>query len=221
MFPTTPNRALKIYALSLMLLGLSLVRAAEFRVLGLEQLKGLHTLEYVTADGVQQVPVSTAYISNAYPIPASGVVAFYDKAPVQDEVKAPLFTVEFPSSGGNKIVLLRGDAGGRTYRYGLIDDSSRGFPTGSAFFINFMQAPVMVKLGTNVIRLDAGSREVVPVVEQRAEPFRGGVKFATEINGEMQIFSQSSWYLLPSMKIFCIIYPDSSGVPRIRRIRMS
>ncbi len=214
-------RSLSLTTLALTLLALTAVHAAEFRVLGLKQLEGLDTLEFVSADGVQQVPVSTAYFSNSYKVPASGVVAFYDKAPARDEQKAPLFTVRFPENAGDMIVLLDAEAAAHTYRYGLIDDSVRSFPSGSVYIMNFMHKPVMVKLGQKVVTVDSGAREMVPVVENKREPFNGGVKFATEINGEAQIFSMSSWYLLPTMKIFCVIFPDSSGIPQIRRIRLT
>ena len=208
-------------ALCLCVLAASLAQAADFRLVALNQIKGLSRLEFIGPEGVEQVPVSIAHFSDSYKIPANGEVAFYDKAPANGENKAPLFVVRFPENASDTIVLLGGQGDDGTYRYGLIDDSGHAFPSGSVDIKNFMQSPVMVKLGPTVVTVDSGARRIVPVIENKQEPFNDGVKFATEINGNAQVFSMSSWYLLPSMKIFCVIFPDKSGIPQIRRIRLT
>ncbi|MFB9901083.1 hypothetical protein [Cerasicoccus arenae] len=160
--------------------------------------------------------------SQVHTIPTTRQLALYDKAPVPEEQKQPVLNLQFPKDPGDVIVLLKSarTANGLTYQYELLDDSSTAFPLGSVYICNYMQESVIIRLGAERILVESKQRSVVPLTKQE-KPFNDGVAFAAEINGHGRVFSTSSWYLSPSMKIFCIIYKDDRGNPQIRRIRLT
>ncbi|GHC03519.1 hypothetical protein [Cerasicoccus arenae] len=205
------------------LIGLcSLTFADNFRVVSLTQIPGLTSLEYVSEGKVITVPVSMSSFSQVHTIPTTRQLALYDKAPVPEEQKQPVLNLQFPKDPGDVIVLLKSarTANGLTYQYELLDDSSTAFPLGSVYICNYMQESVIIRLGAERILVESKQRSVVPLTKQE-KPFNDGVAFAAEINGHGRVFSTSSWYLSPSMKIFCIIYKDDRGNPQIRRIRLT
>ncbi|WP_269538941.1 hypothetical protein [Cerasicoccus fimbriatus] len=196
--------------------------ADNFRVVSLSQIPNLASLEYPNGDEVTTVPVSISSFSKPMPIPQSRELALYDKAPLPNEEKRPILNLKFPKSAGDVIVLLKAvqTAQGPTYRYEILDDSSSAFPAGSVFICNYMPESVIIRLGDKQVLVDSNDRSVVPLAKQE-QPFDDGVAFAAEIDGHGRVFSTSSWYLVPSMKIFCVIYKDDHGQPKIRRIRLT
>lgn len=212
--------------LSLALIGLAGISASlcanDFRIISLSQIPDLTTLEFLDEGDVQQAPVSVSSFSKPYNIPATRQLAFFDKAPLPEEKKQPLFNVTFPENSQDQIVLLNAvnTPQGPTYRYELIDDSDAAFPAGSVFICNFMSEPVLIRLGKKQVVVNANQRSTVPLTNQD-QAFNDGVAFAAEIDGHGRVFSSSSWYLVPTMKIFCVIYKDDHGQPKIRRIRLT
>ena len=193
-----------------------------FRVLGLSQVRGLEVLEIVSGDEIKKVPISISSVSPEYSIPESGRVDFFRKAPVGDETAIPVFSVKFPSPDEDMIVLLRvGDKNSTVpYQHVLIADSTEDFPLGSVLILNLCSKTVAAKMGEESVIVPPGEERIVRLVK-KDRPFNGGVKFAAEFNGFGKVFSTSSWYLLPSMKVFCIIYRNEKGDPAIRRIRLT
>jgi hypothetical protein len=208
------------------LLSISLsVSAREFRVLGLSQLKGLEQLEFRGSSGIELLPVSVSSFSNSYAIPQSGVTDFYLKVPEVSEAgeePSPLFSITFPVDCEDVIVLLRADAKSSqlTYKYMLIDDSVNAFPAGAVMVLNLMNKSLYARLGDNNVKIESGKSEISQLVKRKNEPFNGGVIFAAEFDDYGKIFSKSSWYLIPSMKIFCVVFPDENLEPQIRKIRL-
>lgn len=198
--------------------------AACFRVLVTEPIPGMEKLLIPCQSGTPEaIYLSTTHISPKYDIPADGRVDFYKKLPESPQEQIPpIFSVQFPEPLHDMIVLLMAQGSGdeKTYRPILIDDSDSGFPAGSIMIYNFLGKPLMAKMGEDIISVDSGKREIVELARNEDTPFNDGVKFATEFNGEGRVFSSSAWYLLPSMKFFCIVYEDAKGMPHVRRIRM-
>lgn len=196
--------------------------AGSFRVLGLSQVQGLERLEIVTPAGVKTVGVSISSVSQAFEIPESGELNFYRKAPKADETPEPAFTVNFNQASSNIILLLRPDdtIAEPAYKYSLIEDSEQAFSSGSVMLLNLSPKKIAAKLGDDRIIVATGEKTVVDLIKAD-KPFNGGVMFAAEFNGFGKVFSTSSWYLVPSMKILCIVYSDKRGNPQIRRIRLT
>lgn len=217
------RRAASLALLSLSCLLATTVQADSFRVISLSQIRGLTSLEFVSEGEVEQVPVSVSSFSQAFPIPQSRQLALYAEAPKPgEEAPAPLLNLQFPNSSHDQIVLLKAvqTPNGSAYRYEMIDDSDAAFPAGSVYICNYMKEPVLIRLGQKQVTVAPNQRSVVPLANREA-PFNDGVAFAAEIDGHGRVFSTSSWYLVPSMKIFCIIYQDERGHPQIRRIRLT
>ncbi|WP_309400381.1 hypothetical protein [Cerasicoccus maritimus] len=196
--------------------------ADTFRVVSLSQIPGLTSLEFIHEGKVETVPVSLSSFSQPYPIPATRELALYAQAPSPNEEKTPNLVLQFSENSGDVIVLLKATntANGPAYRYELLDDSTRAFPAGSVYICNYLQEPVIIRLGPKQVLVESNDRSVVPLT-RKEQPFNDGVAFAAEINGHGRVFSTSSWYLSPSMKIFCIIFQDQHGNPQIRRIRLT
>ncbi|MFT6235456.1 MAG: hypothetical protein ACJAU9_000531 [Lentimonas sp.] len=198
-----------------------LVDASSFRVVAFSQITSLTGLEYQSGDGIESVTISTSSFSVKYPIPPSGVIDFYKNVPLGEEEQVPLLEVNFGEESGDMILLLQADAQRLSYSYLLIEDTVEGFPMGSVMVMNFTSKSVFAKFGEERVKLESGSQEIVSLTGLKNLPFNGGVKFAVEFDGSGKVFSSSSWYLLPSMKIFCLIYSNPDGKPRIRRIRLT
>ncbi len=221
-FRVLPVVRLTVAAL-LLCLGTATVHSADFRMLVTESLPGMEAFEFLGNDGqVKKIYLSTTHISSEYPIPSGGRVDLYHKYPEPEEKATPALSLQFPEGAKDTIVLLLAQGSGtdKHYRPIYIDDSGTHFPSGSILIYNFLNKPLMAKLGEEVVSVQSGKREIVELAKMEDAPFNGGVKFATEFNGEGQVFSSSSWYLLPTMKFFCLVYSDADGVPHVRRIRM-
>ncbi|WP_309386338.1 hypothetical protein [Cerasicoccus frondis] len=209
--------------LILALLGLCTSAMADsFRVVSLSQISGLTSLHFQENGEPQTLPVSISNFSQPFNIPATRQLSLYAKPPQPDVEQTPVLTIQFPEKSGDVIVLLKAtrSGGASAYRYEILDDSASAFPSGSVYICNFMQEPVIIRLGKKQVLVESNDRNVVALTSSD-KPFNDGVAFAAEINGHGRVFSTSSWYLAPSMKIFCVLYQDDRGNPQIRRIRLT
>ena len=196
------------------------LHAGDFRVIALSTIDKSNSLEYQAPDGVTKVTISTLGFSRPYLAPESGVVDLYDKMPIKGEEKTPLVSLKMPEDGADVIVLLHVNRSNE-YEYLLIEDSSDDFPSGSVLVLNFSKKSIFAKFGEERLAVPSGESRVVELARDGQEPFKAGVKFAAEFDGYGKVFSSSSWYLLPSMKIFCVVLSDKNGNPQIRRIRLT
>jgi hypothetical protein len=211
---------MKLFLFTFILCWSASLSAANFRVLALSKVDGLDRLEYQAGEDLEVVLISTLGFSELLPAPLSGVLDLYDKVPVEGEEKSPLLSIDILADGGDVIVLLYAvDA--QRYGYLVVDDSQGAFPMGSVLVLNFSKTSIYAKFDDERVLVPSRERKVVKLTGASGDPFNAGVKFAAEFDGSGKVFSSSSWYLLPSMKIFCLIYSNPDGKPRIRRIRLT
>lgn len=200
---------------------ISSLHAATFRVIALSQVAGVSTLEFQGERGVEVVLISTSGFSERMKIPVNGAIDFYKKMPAEDVIQEPDLSVRLLADSEDVILLLRADRSQGTYSSITLSDSVSEFPLGAVRVLNFAEKSIFAKFGAERVLVEPGESQVVELTSKKDTPFNGGVKFAAEFDGYGKVFSSSSWYLLPTMKIFCVVYADEAGMPRIRRIRLT
>ncbi|MGE9296021.1 MAG: hypothetical protein ACQKBV_07035 [Puniceicoccales bacterium] len=197
--------------------------AGQFRILGLDQIDGLEELYFVQNGEVKSAFVSSRYPTEKFDIPQSLRVSFFATPPKPDLTQRPVLTLDFPNAGTDYLALLRitSASGVEAYTPIYLDDSDRNFPRGSAMICNYTLRTIVAQIDGDLVKLPSGQTDVIQLSKNGKDQFNGGVKFAAEFDGTGKVFSISSWYVSPSTKIFCLIYPDEYGQPLVRRVRLT
>jgi hypothetical protein len=146
---------------------------ATFRLLALTPVEDM--LYDLRGKPVSVVPGQNAG-SQPYPVPASGVLAFYrlvpSSAPGEPPVRVPVVSAKAEArDGATTLVLLLPEgppveydpsAPPRPLKSLSIDDSATAHPAGTIRVFSFSLRPVVVKIGTETVRLVPGEPALIP-----------------------------------------------------------
>ena len=201
------------YSLCILLLfsALCSLNAKEFRVLALSDISQYSELEMFDfeASEVIKVPINNKHASPKFEVPSNNVVKLYEKYPLDGAEVSPVLSMNFSGQSKDTLILLRNDPENENIlKHKFIDCSPKSFPGGSLLVINSCTNPIMAKFGEKVVRFPPKNTKFVQLIDSdddEAAPFSGIVKFAGPLNGQLDHFVSTLWYLPSTLKQIIIL----------------
>lgn len=195
----------------LFLLSLSTLGAKEFRVLSLDNsipYKELEMFDYAKSE-VIKVLIHDRYASPKYKVPTSNIVNLYEKFPLDGSEAQPVLKMNFTGQSNDSLILLKNDPEEENQlKHKFIDCDRKTLSGGSLLVINMCKNTIMAKFGEQVERFPAKKTRTINLIDTEAEevkPFSGLVKFAGPLNGQLDFFVSTLWYIPTSLRQIIIL----------------
>lgn len=192
------------------LLSVCSLNAKEFRILALDEtpFRTLETFDFSTSQ-VVQVPISTKHASPKFKVPSNNTVQLYEKYPIDGSEVAPVLSLNFNGQSEDTLILLKNDpADSSKLKCRLVDCSPKSFPGGSILVINTCKKSIIAKFKDKIQKFPAKNSKYVQLVDpedSEGNPFSGPVKFAGPLNGKLEHFVSTIWYIPSSLKQVIIL----------------
>ena len=185
--------------------------AKEFRVLALNDIPEFNELEMFDfqTNEVVKIPISKKYASSKFKVPSNNTVKLYEKYPLDGTEVSPVLSMNFSGQSNDTLILLRSDSNKeKSLKHKFIDCSAKSFPGGSLLVINSCKNPIMAKFGEQVVRFPPKNSKFVQLIDSKDEnsaPFSGVVKFAGPLNGQLDHFVSTLWYIPNTLKQLVVL----------------
>ena len=201
--------------------------AKTFRILALSDdigYKELETYDYENSK-IIKIPISERYASPTFKVPPNGVVTLYEKFPLEGEISDPILKLNFLGQSNETLILLNKDPKDESkIKHKFIDSSKKVLPGGSLLVINSCKNTIMAKFGEQVERFPAKNTRLVNLIDTKAEdvkPFSGLVKFAGPLNGQLDFFVSTMWYIPSSLRQIIILSENQErGKYELRKVNL-